>query len=493
MIHIFLPERKYQLDIFNLIRIFNKIDDLEFHHDLDIENKTTKSIKIYLNQNEEGIYTLAELIIDNKIQFTEKTLLKDLIFLTDNIEKRKKTLVKNNLYKLLSKYYKISSDYGILTGIRPVKLFRLASENEFTKDYIRKVLKETYLLSEYCINTLDSTYEIEKFKISSNIKNISLYFGIPFCPSRCKFCSFNSYINKNTEEIDEYIDILIKEAKRNVDILTEFNLNIDSIYIGGGTPSILNANQIYKLLNNINAIFRIDKNTEFTFEAGRPKTINKEKLRVMKEQGINRISINPQTMNDSTLKLINRNHTVLDIMNAFATAREEGFGNINMDFISGLPNENITHAIKNLEYIKILNPENVTVHNLSIKKGSEYHKNNYVNKLSSDEINLINSTYKTTLDNLGMNIYYLYRQKNIFGNADNCGFSFTGNESIYNINIVEELQTILAFGAGSISKIVNKKDNRIYRVPNNKNIYSYKQKIEEKYFERKLLIKDILT
>lgn len=497
MIRLTINSKKYSDTLFNTVRIFEKSDRVsinsnDFNADKDSIENDDKAIHIDINLDMECT-AVSKLAVDSIFVCDETTSLEDLEFLKTEEKSNIQVLLRHNLYRLLSKYYEKTYSYGILTGIRPVKIIRIAAGKGYDRNYISRVLKNTFLLKESRIENLFKVYETEKNLLYKDKKNASLYIGIPFCPTKCKYCSFTSYVGKSEDAIEDYIDILTRELGCNADISNEFDLSIQSIYIGGGTPGILNEKMTYKLLDNIRRNFKTKDNLEFTVESGRPETITKEKLSIMKDMGVNRISINPQTMNDNTLKLVNRDHTAKDIMRAFDITRTAGLKAINADFIIGLPGEGIDDASRNLEFIKEYRPENVTVHNLAIKRGSYYHNKNYVDQRFDKVLDEINDFYKESLEELGMNIYYLYRQKNIRNNADNFGYTHKGYESIYNINIIEEIQTILAMGAGSATKIVDPYKNKIHRVSNNKDLKTYSEKLEQVYMVKKKLISQILT
>jgi oxygen-independent coproporphyrinogen-3 oxidase len=497
MIRVTINSDKYSDNIFNTVRIFEKSDGIsinnkDFKAEDDSVKEINKLIEIDINLDMECT-AVSRLAVDSVFVCDQTTSYEELEFLDVEKKKNKQKLLKHNLYKLLSRYYGITYSYGILTGVRPVKIIRMATGKTYDKNHIFRVLKGTFLLKEETIENLFKVYETESNILKKDKRNASLYIGIPFCPTKCKYCSFTSYVGKSEKEIEEYINILTEELKLNANISEEFHLNIQSIYIGGGTPGILNEKLTYKLLESINMNFNLADNLEFTMESGRPKTINREKLLIMKDMGVNRISINPQTMNNNTLKLVNRDHTAKDIIEAFDIARAAGFRTINSDFIIGLPGEGMDDALNNIDFVKNYRPENVTVHNLAIKRGSYYHNNNYVTRPFEDTLDEINELYKKKLEDLGLNIYYLYRQKNIRNNADNFGYSRKGHESIYNINIIEEIQTILAMGAGSATKIVDPFKNKIHRIGNNKDLKTYGEKLDQVYLLKKKLISQILT
>jgi oxygen-independent coproporphyrinogen-3 oxidase len=388
-------------------------------------------------------------------------------------------MIRHALYHLLSRLYEKTSPYGILTGTRPVKLVR-KNLLKYGIIQLEEILTSTYAMEKKTFQNLAKIAQITEDRLINDPKSISFYISIPYCPSRCHYCTFLSKVCNNSQELETYLEYLLEDIKWGIDISRRNHLNIRSIYIGGGTPTILSANQLEKLMKELSNVSN-PGDTEFTVEAGRPDTITSEKLAIMKRYGANRISINPQTMDDDTLQKIGRNHRSKDIFIAFERARRAGFNNINMDFINGLPGENTTHVNKNLNVIKQLRPENVTVHSLAIKKGSTLYDKHYVNQLDFETLSDMNQAYQIELQALEMEPYYLYRQKNIVGNMDNYGLSTPGNESLYNINIIEEEQTILGFGAGGVTKIINKYEDTLTRIPNNKDISTYAVKLKQNH------------
>ena len=311
----------------------------------------------------------------------------------------------------------------------------------------------------------------------------SLYIGIPFCPTTCLYCSFTSFpIVSWKKRIDEYLDALDKEIAFTAELYKDKVL--DTIYIGGGTPTTLEACELTRLFASIKKSFDLTHLKEFTVEAGRADSITPDKLHVLKEAGVTRISVNPQTMKQETLDLIGRKHTVAQVKEAFLMAREAGFTNINMDLILGLPGESAADVQNTMEQIKKLDPDSLTVHSLAVKRASRLSQ-----WIEENGISMLNNTDETMqitargAEELNMIPYYLYRQKNMSGNFENVGYAREGKFGIYNILIMEEKQTIVALGAGSITKRVFP-DGRIERCDNVKDVNLYIEKIDE-MIERK--------
>lgn len=391
-----------------------------------------------------------------------------------------KRFMKNCMFTVLEQYTDKMIPWGSLTGIRPTRIVYQMLEKGKDVDTIKNKLKNEFFLRDDKIDLLLDTVKNQKNIINSSKSNdISIYIGIPFCRTRCLYCSFTAYdIHKYQKYTEDYIDALIKEIKCCSDIIDENGYNIQSIYMGGGTPTSLNAEQLRKILYNLKKYLNY-KNIEFTVEAGRPDTIDSEKLKVLKEYEVGRISINPQTMNNETLVLIGRKHTPEDIVNSYKMARDCGFAVINMDVIAGLPGETCSMFEHTLKEISSLSPENLTVHTLAIKRASilrqEIDKYRLPEQKEVEDMLQMSHMY---VRNMRLHPYYLYRQKYMMGNLENVGYSVDGCESIYNIQIMEEAQNIIALGAGSISKIVYRQNNRIERVSNVKNVELYIQKID---------------
>ncbi len=400
--------------------------------------------------------------------------------------KERKNILKRTLYRLLSEYTHRKLPWGTLTGIRPVKIPVHMIEEGKSIEEIREYLKDTYYISE---EKNDLSIEIAKTETrimeDINYRNgYSVYIGIPFCPSTCLYCSFTSYpISLYREKVDKYIDALSKEIEYTSKALDSKILN--SIYIGGGTPTTLEANQLDRLLTKVREKFDFTNVKEFTVEAGRPDSITREKLEVLKKHNVSRISINPQTMKQETLDIIGRKHTVSQVIEAYELARSLGFDNINMDFIVGLPGEDIEDVRATMEKTMQLKPDSITVHSLALKRAARLNifKEHYENYSFENNLSIMELT-REYADKMGLKPYYLYRQKNMAGNMENVGYAREGCEGIYNMLIMEEKQTILALGAGASSKMVFPDGERIERVENVKNVDIYIDKVDE-MIERK--------
>lgn len=395
--------------------------------------------------------------------------------------KETKNILKRKLYDIFSSYTKKDLLWGTLSGIRPTKITSALLNDGMAREEVKAYMKKNYYLSDVKAEESVSISENE-LRILKDIdyKNgYSMYIGIPFCPSTCLYCSFTSNpIFKFRDKMDKYIDAVCKEIEYCSNAFS--HKRISAIYIGGGTPTTLEPYQLEKLLKYINHTYDVAALDEFTVEAGRPDSITAEKLHVIKKYGVTRISINPQTMKDETLKIIGRNHNVSQFLEAYSMARDVGFDNINMDFILGLPGETEADVQYSMDMAEKLRPDSLTIHSLAVKRAarlnmfkeeySDYQFNN------SDEVMEIT---RNTAHNLGMYPYYLYRQKNMKGNLENVGYSVKGKEGIYNILIMEEKQTILAVGAGASTKMVFPGEKRIERIENVKDVDLYIDRIDE--------------
>lgn len=392
-----------------------------------------------------------------------------------------KNKIKRRLYLLLMERTGKQLPWGTLTGIRPTKIALTKLEQGEAENEIRREMKETYYTGNEKINLSIEIAQKER-ELLSGIDyrdGYSLYVGIPFCPTTCLYCSFTSYpIGRWQGKMDQYFEALFKE----LDYVAEKKrgCRLETIYFGGGTPTSLSPEDLDRLITKIENTFDLSHVQEFTVEAGRPDSITREKLQVLRDHGITRISINPQTMKQETLDLIGRRHTVEDVKERFAMARELGFDNINMDLIVGLPEENLEDVQATMEAVKALAPDSITVHSLAIKRAARLNtmKEVYKDLKITNTQEMIDLTAKYARE-LGLEPYYLYRQKNMAGNFENVGYALPGKACIYNILIMEEKQTIIACGAGTTTKRLFPEENRIERAENVKNVEQYIERIDE--------------
>ena len=397
-----------------------------------------------------------------------------------------KTAIKRELYNMLSKRTGKELPWGTLTGIRPTKIALTRLYEGWTEDEIRKYMADTYLTSREKIDLSVEIAEREKNLLSRvDYENgYSLYVGIPFCPTTCLYCSFTSFpIGAWRGKMHLYLEALFKELEYVAHQMK--GKTLDTIYFGGGTPTALEAEELDAILTKIEETFDLSAVKEFTVEVGRPDSITEEKLRTLRAHGITRISINPQTMKQATLDLIGRRHTVEKVKEQFRLARELGFDNINMDLIIGLPEEDINDVRDTMEQIRELAPDSVTVHSLAIKRAARLNifRERYAGLKIENTQEMIDLT-ASCARLMGLVPYYLYRQKNMAGNFENVGYAAPDKECIYNILIMEERQTIVACGAGTTTKVVFPKENRLERVENVKDVEQYISRIDE-MIERK--------
>jgi len=397
-----------------------------------------------------------------------------------------KNKIKRRLYVLLKAHTGKTLPWGTLTGIRPAKIAMTKLAEGKAEQEIAAYLKETYFTSDekidLCIEI--AMRERELLRVIDEQNGYSLYVGIPFCPTTCLYCSFTSYpIDKWQGKIHLYLAALFREMEYVAE--KKRGCQLDTVYFGGGTPTSLAAEELELLFAKLKDTFDCSGVQEFTVEAGRPDSITAKKLAVLKKHGVTRISINPQTMQQKTLDLIGRRHTAEDVKACFALAREMGFDNINMDLIIGLPEETLADVTSTMDQIRELQPDSLTVHSLAIKRAARLNtmKEVYRDLKITGTQEMIDLTARYARE-MGLEPYYLYRQKNMAGNFENVGYAKPGKACIYNILIMEEQQTIVACGAGTTTKRLFPAENRLERVENVKDVEQYISRIEE-MIERK--------
>lgn len=377
------------------------------------------------------------------------------------------------LYDMLCEITDYTPPWGILTGVRPAKLMtklRASQGEEKAVEYFRKELKVSEDKTNLALMvSKNETPIIEGSKPDS----YSLYVSVPFCPTRCSYCSFISHSNESAKKlIPEYVEKLCDEIKETARIAEDLKLRLESVYIGGGTPTVLTATQLKKVTDTLSENFDLSGISEYTIEAGRPDSIDSDKLDVIKNCGCTRISINPQTFSDSVLKEIGRNHTSDETIEAFSLAREKGFGNINMDLIAGLPTDTLGSFEATLDKAISLEPENITVHTLALKRSSTIVTQGKATNsplLTSDMLKLV----QEKLTSKGYEPYYMYRQSKSLGNLENVGWAKKDFEGLYNVYMMEECHTILSVGAGAVIKLKAPHSGEIERIYNYKYPYEY--------------------
>lgn len=459
--------------------------------------------KLYFDINED-VYVYSNFTYKNKvinvyteIIYRENTYFDDYYYEFDT-DNKKDSLIKKIFTASCTKSFchaaekikKINLPWGVMCGIRPAKVVRTLMEEGHSDEEIYNILRNVYEVSDEKIELALNVAKNERVIINNTDKNsVSIYIGIPFCPTRCLYCSFVSTdIRVSGKYINEFVEKLLLEIDKTAEIVSKMGAYVENIYIGGGTPTTLEAHQLTAVFERLKSNFDFNKVKEFTLEAGRPDTITPEKLKASKDGGVTRISINPQTMNNETLLKIDRKHTPQMIRDCFKMTREAGFNNINMDLIAGLPDETADMFKYSLDEIIKLNPENITVHSMAIKRAASFRFSD--NELTKSQyMNDMLSYTQRRMKETGRKPYYMYRQKNISGNLENVGYSKDGFMNVYNVNIMEEKQTVIALGGGGSTKIVM--GDRIERIFNFKDPIEYITRFDE-ILEKKDEILEIL-
>ena len=379
-------------------------------------------------------------------------------------------LCRQTCYALLRDVTGIHPPWGSMTGIRPTRLFYEALENGLNPEDAEKHLVEHFDILPEKARLLRETVEVQQLLPPPADGWADVYIGIPFCTTRCTYCSFSSGEIGKGERVEPYLAALFEEMRSGTQILRDAGKQLRAVYVGGGTPTSLNEDQFQRLLDEMLTCF--PGASEYTVEAGRPDTLTPNKLQAIRERNIRRISINPQTMNDRTLQVIGRAHTAEDVRRAYAMAREAGIGHINMDVIAGLPGEHAEDFARTMQAAKELKPESLTVHTLAIKRTSRLQIEKWPLPDGREAAEMVEMGRQTAQE-MGMKPYYLYRQKYMAGNQENVGYALPGHACQYNVDIMEENTHILAFGAGGISKRVFPEEGHIERQPNVSNIEIY--------------------
>lgn len=462
--------QELEIELFDLVNLFSPDEDFvlehteEFNDDKVLNKFNVKSDKLGLDKT----FTFDNNMPQNLSEMKAKSV--------------RKRIVKNNLYDALSKTLNKTLPWGSLTGVRPTKFARDMIENgEIKESLVAEVLEKEYRVSKNKAKLVANILKNQKC-IIKNDNLIDLYINIPICPSRCLYCSFiSNELARVKDKVEIYIDSLIKELEAVKKIIVQKSYIVRNIYIGGGTPSVLTAEQLDRLLGELNFSC-----SEFTCECGRPDTIDEGKLDVLKKHGVTRISINPQTFCEATLKRIGRKHSNKDVLNAYSLALQKGF-DVNMDLIAGLPGEKFATFKKTIKTVLELFPENITIHTLSIKNGgllkfdtSGIYENEVVKMVDFGEKTLAEAGYKP---------YYMYRQKHQLQGLENVGYFRDDKVCIFNIDSMEETNTVIAVGAGAMSKRVFNIEHRIERLPNPKFIEDYIVRVDEMIEKKKEFFK----
>ena len=474
MIAISTNRTEYRNDIAEEIRLFLGLSEIVLLEEID---PALAELIFDLKLVQNGYHYTAFAKVNDLEQREEFTLSEN----ASSLEKKKleKRALKLACYHLLKRLYpEVATPWGSLTGIRPTKLFRELSQ-EGGEQTARQQFLDVFDVSEEKTNLAARICAVqEPFIRSVRANEIDIYVGIPFCKTKCLYCSFPSEVLGKQDRLTQYLSLLKNDIAAGAQLASELGLSVRSFYMGGGTPTVLSADQLDELLS-----FLLEQygsfGVEATVEAGRPDTIDREKLLVLKRHGIGRISINPQTMNDETLRRVGRSHTREDIVRTYELAREIGFDSINMDLIAGLPGETVEDMQGSCDAIMRLAPDNLTVHSLAIKRSStlkkELDEHTLVSSAQAEEMTQIGAR---CAESMGMNPYYMYRQKYMSGNLENVGYALPGKECVYNIDMMEETASILSHGAGTMTKRVFAGQNRIERLPSPKDVPTYLAKLD---------------
>lgn len=473
---VYIDNHNFHYETENLVRLFFPNEKIIMQREIPNEKIPPY---IYTSMSKEETGDNAHICVRVNTGDFDKTSVKDISLSIDDFEKTVEREMAVCLYSLLSELTGITKPWGILTGVRPIKLFRRLSEKN-GKEYAESYFKNELLVSDEKIKLSRWTEDNErKILALSRPESVSLYISIPFCPSRCSYCSFISQTaDKAKKLIEPYLELLCKEIRFTSDIVNKKGLKLESVYIGGGTPTILSAEQLSILIRTLRDNFNMSHCREFTVEAGRPDTIDEEKLMAISEGKADRISINPQTLNDSVLEVIGRRHTAKDIYDSFLLARKLGFRHINTDLIAGLPTDTLESFSQTIDGIFSLDPESITVHTLALKRSSRLtHQGHSVGEgnTAAEMLRLCSER----LPQKGYEPYYLYRQSRIEGGLENTGWSKKGYEGIYNVFVMDETHTILGCGAGAVTKLKNPYGNDLTRIFNYKYPYEYISGFEE--------------
>lgn len=395
-------------------------------------------------------------------------------------------LLSKLLFKALSSLTGISPEWGVITGVRPVKRVNEMLAVGATRDEVKKRLSDEFFVSDQKAEIAVMTAENQAHALLDMPKRaFSLYVSIPFCPTRCAYCSFVSQsVEASLPLLDAYLENLLKEIEYTARMTKRLNLTLDTVYIGGGTPTVLSPDALYRLMDKIHSSFDTKNVREFTVEAGRADTVTAEKLKVIKQMGADRVSVNPQTLSDEVLKAIGRKHTVEEFYSAFDLARKAGFSVINTDIIAGLPKDDLNSFKRTVDGLVALSPENITVHTLSVKRASNLNLSGEREVFKNPAGEMVKYANEKLISG-GYAPYYLYRQKNMVENLENIGWQKGNTPSLYNIYIMEEVQSIIALGAGASTKLVDQEGGRLER------IFNYKHALEyNKHFDLMLRKKD---
>ncbi len=466
----------------NLPEFFGDISEVIrlFLGQVDISLDEGEKIVCHVHKEEKGVWTETFTMGAASHELTCEAVHGGLV------EKRLlKRAVKTACFLMMKEKTGMTPPWGSLTGIRPSRILYELLADGLDEDSAVRELSDRFYVHADKAELLRDIIHMQRGLIDAPADEYDLYIGIPFCTTRCAYCSFASGELGNGSLVEPYLEALLSEIRKSAELMHERGLKIRSAYMGGGTPTALTAPQLDRVLSEAQKCFAGAR--EWTVEAGRPDTIDRDKLTVMKEHAITRISVNPQTFSDTTLRIIGRAHTAKDTLDAFALAREMGFDHINMDLIAALPGEGRAEFERTLGITTDLHPESITVHTLAIKRSSRLHEQGY-SQIGADAAEEMVTLARQTMNAAGYKPYYLYRQKYMAGNLENVGYALPGHACLYNIDNMEETTKILALGAGAITKWLYPRERRIERAPNVKNIAQYIARVDEMVERKRALI-----
>lgn len=471
---LYISGHNFRYELENICRLFFPFEKIEVRYEPDgISGRTVTAERIIIGKAAELTVCFDEGEYHFKDSCTSDCR-------ADRFDDECERLFAVMLYRILCEYTHTEPKWGILTGVRPGKLMRKMADSD-GEESARRWFSEKLLVSDEKIDlALEASRTEQKIISLSRPDSFSLYISVPFCPTRCSYCSFVSHsIEQAKRLIEPYTELVCREIACTGEIASRLGLHLETVYIGGGTPTAISAEQLGRIMSAINSSFDLSCCREFTVEAGRPDTVTDQKLACIKQNGATRISINPQSMCDTVLENIGRRHTAEQTVDAFKKARKHRLGNINMDLIAGLPGDTYETFCDTLKKIVLLDPESVTVHTLSMKRSSRMTTGG---DLPDAEVGILADKMlrhaKAELKKCGMNPYYLYRQSRTVGNLENTGFAKSGYEGLYNIYIMDETHSILACGASAVTKL-RAADGYIERIFNYKYPYEYIDRFEE--------------
>jgi oxygen-independent coproporphyrinogen-3 oxidase len=487
MIQVKCEGHSFEREIGLILALFYEDPEVEYTYEWN--DSADIRIVLVITEQGDGVQAKGELFGDGRraaFEYFRPFSARD----EKGMRKTAKQAVSYTLLRLLEEFTGVEQGWGILTGIRPTKLLHQLLSSGMPQEEAHRLLQRDYMVRPYKLKLLQEIVDRQLLVVPDLYhidRELSVYIGIPFCPTKCAYCTFPAYaIRSHTASVNPFLQGLHYEIEKMGEWLKRHDMRLTSIYFGGGTPTSITAEDLDRLFVTLHRSFpNMEHVRELTVEAGRPDTITREKLDVMKRWNVDRISINPQSFTQETLNAIGRHHTVEETIEKYHMAMEMGLTNINMDLIIGLPNEGVAELEHSLREVEKLMPASLTIHTLSFKRASEMTQNKEKYKVASrEEIGRMMELAARWTEEHGYLPYYLYRQKNILGNLENVGYARPGRESIYNIMIMEEVQTILGVGCGAVSKLMAPGSGKLMRWPNPKDPKTYnetyKQLVENK-------------